>query len=145
MILTAKGVKPAKVCIGLLLLVRTVRVLRGSRNLKGVFIAILTAKDFFVFFSLFVPFACFAVQDFQPACPLQFSPRKILLSIYLCSRRSRSSRFKILNRSVHNKFHRETRENREQKKGVSPVAPKRFEVESKEKVSPPLQGGNREP
>ena len=40
---------------------------------------------------------------------------------------------------------RETRESREQKKGVSPVAPKRFEEESKEKVSPPLQGGNREP
>ena len=30
-------------------------------------------------------------------------------------------------------------------KGVSPVDLKRFKVESKEKVSPPLQGGNREP
>ena len=31
------------------------------------------------------------------------------------------------------------------KKGVSTVDLKRFKEESKEKVSPPLQGGNREP
>ena len=43
-----------------------------------------------------------------------------------CSYPSRCSRFMFLN-------------------GVSPVDLKRFKVESKEKVSPPLQGGNQEP
>jgi len=46
--------------------------------------------------------------------------RKTCESLYWfafpCSRRSRCSRFKFLNRSVRCNFHRETRENREQKR-----------------------------
>ena len=38
-------------------------------------------------------------------------------------------------------LHRETRENREQKKGVSPVAPKRFEEESKKRFPLPSRVG----
>ena len=68
-ILTAKHAKIAKSFSGLFF---RVRVVRGSCFSSRVFVVILTAKDFFVFFSLFVPFACFAVQDFQTACPLEF-------------------------------------------------------------------------
>ena len=59
-------------------LVRTVRVVRGSWNLKGVFIIILTAKcakitKVCVFcFSSFVPFALFAVHGIQKEWPLYF-------------------------------------------------------------------------
>ena len=60
------------------LLVRTVRVVRGSENLNGVFAIILTAKGAkiakvcMVCFSLFVPFASFAVHDSKTECPLYF-------------------------------------------------------------------------
>ena len=57
---------------GLFLLVRTVRVVRGSWNLKGVavvIVVILTAKDFIVCFSVFI---LFAVHVSKTACPLYF-------------------------------------------------------------------------
>ena len=84
--------------------VRVVCVVRGSCFLSRLFVVIFTAKDFMACFSLFVPFASFAVQDSKTECPLYFKPRN--------TRKSRT------------------------KNGVSVVAPKRFEEESKEKVSP---------
>ena len=54
----------------------------------------------------------FAVHVFHLDCSLSFSPRKIFLSVSLCSyrsRRSRCSRFMILKGSVHNKSNREMR------------------------------------
>ena len=70
------------------------------------FAVIFTAKDFIVCFSVFASFASFAVHDFYLDCSLSFSPRKILLSVSLCSR---CSRFMILKGSVHNKSNREMR------------------------------------
>ena len=60
----------------LFLLVRAVRVVRGSCFSTGVSAVILTAKYAktakfcVVCFSLFVPFPLFAVHDFQPEYPL---------------------------------------------------------------------------
>ena len=42
--------------------------------------------------------------------------RESFYDLFLCSRRSRCSRFMFLKRSVRWNFHRETRENREQKR-----------------------------
>ena len=50
-------------------LVRTVRVVRGSGFSTNVPIAILTAKDFIVCFSVFI---LFAVHVSKTACPLYF-------------------------------------------------------------------------
>ncbi len=44
--------------------------------------------------------------------------RESFYDLFLCSRRSRCSRFMFLKRSVRWNFHRETRENREQKRSV---------------------------
>ena len=83
------------------------------------------AKVYIVCFSLFVPFALLVVHGIQRECPLYF-------------RRENN---------------REIRENREQKKeaspgtldltkkGVSLLAPTRFKVESKERVSLPSRVG----
>ena len=68
--------------------------------------------------------------------------RESFYDLFLCSRRSRCSRFMFLKRSVRWNFHRETRENREQKNGVSPVDLKRFKVESKKRFTLPQE---REP
>ena len=146
----------------LFLLVRAVRVVRGSWFSTGVSVVILTAKcaktankkkecpqedgplrccglvsvecwgvsedqseagmgfwngvSAVTHVSLFVPFASFAVHVSKTACPLSFSPRKLLWSAFPCSYRSRCSRFKKFKVSVRCNFHRETRENREQKR-----------------------------
>ena len=58
---------------GLFFLVRTLRVVRGSGNSKGVSVVILTAKNAkvcMVYFSLFAPFALFAVHVSKTVCPL---------------------------------------------------------------------------
>ena len=47
----------------LFLLVRVVRVVRGSCFLSRLFVVIFTAKDFMVCFPLFVLFVLFAVHD----------------------------------------------------------------------------------
>ena len=102
-----------------------VRGVRGSWNSKGVSAVILSAKVCMACFSSFVPFALLVVHGIQRECPLYF-------------RRENN---------------REIRENREQKKGASPgtldltkkgvslLAPTRFKVESKEKVSLPSKVG----
>ena len=65
-----------EILCSLFLLVRAVRVVRGSCFSNGVSVVILTvkyaktAKVCEVCFSLFVPFALFAVHAFQPECPL---------------------------------------------------------------------------
>ena len=72
---------------GLFLLVRAVRVVRGSWNSKGVSVGIFTAK-------------CAKTE-------------KVCLSAFPRSYRSRCSRFIEFIRNAHCNFHRERRENRE--------------------------------
>ena len=126
---------------GLLLLVRTVRVVRvvrGSCFSSRVFVVIFTAKDFIVCFSVFVSFALFAVHVFYLDCSLSFSPQKILWSVSPCSYCSRCSRFMILKRRVCCLSNREMRENREQK-GSVPCSPEavRGRVQGEGFPSPP--------
>ena len=115
------------------LLVRTVRVVRGSRNSKGVSVVIFTAKcaktankkgSASGSLSSTLRKVCrkgSALNPGQQECFLSLPSyhrwlRKTCESLYWfafpCSRRSRCSRFMILKRSVRCNFHRETRENR---------------------------------
>ena len=60
---------------GLFLLVRTLRVVRGSCFSTGVSVVIFTAKhakSFYACFSLFIPFPLFAVHGSKTECPLFF-------------------------------------------------------------------------
>ena len=66
-----------------------------------------------VYFSVFVPFAFFAVYASNRSVRNKSNRRKLLLSVSLCSRRSRRSRFMLLKRSFCCLSNRETRENRE--------------------------------
>ena len=131
----------------LFLFVCTLRVVRGSWNSKGVSVVIFTVKwaktankkgSASGSLSSTLRKVCrkgSALNPGQQECFLSLPSyhrwlRKTCESLYWfaspCSRSSRCSRFMFLN-------------------GVSPVDLKRFKVESKEKVSPPLQGGNQEP
>ena len=71
--LTAKCAKIAKSFYDLFLCVRVYRVLRGSRNLKGVFIAILTAKSFSgLFFSCSRRLRCSRFKKFKGSVHCNF-------------------------------------------------------------------------
>ena len=121
---TAKHAKTAKSLYALFLLVRTLPVVCGSRNSKGVFVVNFTAKRAktakvcTLCFSLFASFALFAVHVSKTEFyrEMRENREKFIRSVSPCSYPSRCSRIMFLKRRVRNKSNREIHENREQKR-----------------------------